>query len=74
MTSKRGQYRNKLCMPKTKLKLVKRNAYCMAIQIFNKLTDKFKELPFNIFRKRMFDYLVENIYYSVDEFMTDCNL
>lgn len=72
--SNRGVHRNKLLQPQTNLALCRKNVHCMAIKIYNIFTDKFKELPLKQFQKSLFEHLLERCYYSIDEFMTNCNL
>lgn len=72
--SERGAYRNKLYMPKANLSLSRKNVHYMAIKIFNIFTDDFKALPIEIFKKLLLDHLIQNSYYSIEEFMTKCNL
>jgi hypothetical protein len=72
--SNRGAHRHNLFLPKTNLALSRKNVHCMAIKIFNTFTDNFKALPIKLFKKSLFDHLIDNSYYSIDEFMTTCNL
>jgi hypothetical protein len=73
--SKRGAYRQKLYLPnKTNLSLTRKNVQCMAIKIFNIFSDDFKALPVNLFKNTLFDHLIKNSYYSIEEFITNCKL
>jgi exonuclease III len=72
--SRRGAYRNNLYMPMANLALSRKNVHYMATKIFNIFTDDFKALPLTLFKKLLFDHLIKNGYYSIEEFITKCNL
>lgn len=62
---------NKLLIPKCNVKLFQKNAYFMAIKIFNKIPDKIKNLPINKFKKELTIWLLDKCFYSVNELF--CN-
>lgn len=59
----------KLQVPSQKLHLYSRNVYCMAIKIFNKLPTELRMLTFNKFKRRMFSWLLDKCFYSVNDFL-----
>lgn len=63
--------KQKLCVPKQRIQLYSNNAYCMAIHIYNKLPDEYKELSYNRLKSKLFKLLIDKCYYSVQEFMND---
>ena len=66
----RGRTKYKLCIPKQRLTLYQKNAFCMAIKIYNKLSEDMTKLPINTFKRKLFDYLLNQCFYSVNEFLT----
>lgn len=43
----------------------------MAIRIYNKLPNVFKDLNFMTFKKKLFDFLLFKCYYSTDKFLNE---
>lgn len=62
---------NKLCIPKINLAIFRKNVYCMAIKIYNKLPMNMRDLPVekNIFKKSLFSWLSEQGFYSIKEYL-----
>ncbi|KAL0829802.1 hypothetical protein ABMA28_003285 [Loxostege sticticalis] len=69
----RGRNPENLSIPPQRLALYSKNAYCMAIKIFNKLSNDLKELPFTKFKNKLFNFLMEKMYYTVNDFLNDKN-
>lgn len=65
---------NKLYVPPQRLQLNSQNVYCMAIRIYNKVPDKFKEDGLNLFKRKLFNLLLTKCYYSVKDFLNDNNI
>lgn len=62
---------NKLHVPLTKLKLVSSSPHFMAIKIYNKLPNSIKSIEnANLFNNKLKMYLVNNCFYSLDEFFS----
>lgn len=59
----------KLLVPSQRLQLYSRNASCMTIKIYNKLPPALKMLPMNKFKCKMFTWLLDMCFYSVNEFL-----
>ncbi|CAG9782744.1 unnamed protein product [Diatraea saccharalis] len=59
-------------MPKTEL--FKRNCYAMCIKIFNKLPISIQELPILQFKKKLKMWLLDNMIYSIHNWINDNNL
>jgi exonuclease III len=66
----REQYRYLLYQPRCKKDIYKRNSYNMCILIFNNLPVEVKTLEGNAFKRKLRCWLLENCFYSVQEFMT----
>lgn len=62
------RFPEKLILPAKTTALYSRNAYCMAIKIYNSLCDEFKGLPLNSFKTKLRDWLTHNSFYFKDEF------
>lgn len=60
----------KLYTPRHRLHLYSRNAYCMAITLYNKLPAQLKTLSFNKFRKNLYSWLVDKCFYTVKEYLS----
>lgn len=59
----------KLVVPAQRLQLYSRNASCMTIKIYNKLPPALRMLPMNKFKFKMFNFLLDMCFYSVNEFL-----
>lgn len=53
------------CTPRTTMFM--KNCYAMCIQIYNKIPDCIKELPFILFKKHLKAWLLDRAYYSIHE-------
>jgi hypothetical protein len=60
----------KLVLPKTKLYYCRRNAYVMAIKVFNKLPTNLRNLPLTMFKTELHKWLTHRVFYSMNEFFT----
>jgi hypothetical protein len=67
----RGRKGDDLCIPKQRINLYSKNAYCMSISIYNKFPDCIKILTINKFKKALFEFLTDKNYYSVNDFLND---
>lgn len=67
----RGRRGERLCIPPQRLALCSRNSYCMAVRIYNKIPDNFKKLTFVEFRSKLQNFLMNKLYYTVNEFLND---
>jgi hypothetical protein len=66
----RSHRRCRLALPTTsKLVLRNKSAYCMCIKIFNKIPAEIKKLPINKFKTTLYKILVDNCFYSINEFL-----
>lgn len=61
----------KICAPQQRIQLFSNNVYCMAIKIYNKLSNVFKTLNFVTFKKKLFNFLLQKSYYSTTEFLNE---
>lgn len=64
-----SKYKFKLLRPRCRLDIYERNVYVKAIDVYNKLPDKFKELKINMFKKKLTAWLAEKCFYTLKEFM-----
>lgn len=46
----------------------KKNCYWMSMTIFNKIPEFLKELPFNRFKRALYNWLMEHAFYTINEF------
>lgn len=65
------RYKNKLYMPPQRLTLFSKNCYCMSIRIYNHLPNTFTNLTINVFKKRLFNLLIDKLYYTINDFLSD---
>lgn len=47
----------------------KKNCYWMCIQIYNKIPESIKQMPFNMFKTALYRWLLENMYYNIKDFL-----
>lgn len=66
--SRNTRHVDKLYLPVCKSEVFKRNAYLMAIHVYNKIPNTFKNLPLVTFKNKLSDWLLENCFYSMNEF------
>lgn len=59
----------RLAMPRCRTAFCHKNTSRMAIKIYNKIPRIIRELPTNLFQKRLRTWLIENCFYSINEFM-----
>lgn len=59
----------KLCVPRQRVKVFSDNVYCMAIRIYNKLPDSYKNLSLQKFKLILFKFLIDECFYSTNEFL-----
>lgn len=71
---KRSRQTHKLYVPIQRLQLTSKNVNCMAIRVFNKLPDMFKEYDINKFKKSVFDFLLDKCYYCVKDYLNDSSI
>lgn len=64
------RYPDRLIYPKTNTHLYRRNCFPMAIRLFNKLPKNITELPRSQFRVKLFIWLKDKTFYSVEEYLT----
>lgn len=67
----RAQYMNTLCHVKCKTALMKKSFFGIAPQVFNKVPDAIKCMPLQKFRNTLQKLLLENCYYTLDQFLND---
>lgn len=67
--SVRLRYKNKLFRPQTRLTLTTNNSYMMAIKIYNKIPDTYKEMTLlSRFKINLTKWLTQKCFYSINEF------
>lgn len=65
---------DKLCVPKCRLDLHKRNAYCMAIKVYNHLPNYIREITAHtVFKHKLRNWLLCNNFYTINEYLTKKN-
>jgi hypothetical protein len=62
------RYPDRLAIPHKRTKLYGNNAYCMSISIYNRLHDDIKELPLTLFKCRLKKWLIQECFYSVNDY------
>lgn len=62
------RYPNRLVIPPKKTQLYGKNAYCMSVSIYNQLHDDIKELPLNLFKSRLKKWLIQECFYSINDY------
>lgn len=67
----RKQYKHKLCLKACKTALVHKSILNMAPKIFNKIPNEIKLLNLNLFKKKLFTFLIEKTYYKIVDFLED---
>lgn len=67
----RTRHKDRLRLPPIKLKLFKKNVYCMSIIIYNHLPNSFQDLPLTMFKKILFNLLLFKRYYTVKDYLED---
>lgn len=67
----RTRHGSRLQIPKIKLELFKKNAYCMSVKIFNHLLEYLKTLPYTLFRRKLQTMLHDKNYYDINEYFND---
>lgn len=67
----RTRHGSRLQIPKIKLELFKKNAYCMSVKIFNHLPEYLKTLPYTLFRRKLQTMLHDKNYYDINEYFND---
>ncbi|XP_028166266.1 uncharacterized protein LOC114357040 [Ostrinia furnacalis] len=65
---KTTRHKNRLYLPKINLTLYKRNVFCMAIRVFNKLPAYIQGASMPEFRNVLHKWLLDKCFYSVNEF------
>lgn len=65
---KRKIVQKPLVVPRYRLKMCDKNCYKMAINIYNKLPNEFRELRDNEFKNKMYRWLCDKCFYSIDEY------
>lgn len=65
----RGRSKNKLYLPPQRLKLFSNSPLCMSIKIFNTIPEELKDLKINLFKIKLFNFLLENMFYNVSDFL-----
>jgi hypothetical protein len=65
------RYPDRLVLPNMNTVMRSKSCYSMCIKIFNRLPDELKKLPITTFKKKLFSFLVEKCYYSLNDFL--CN-
>lgn len=68
------QNHNKLVLPMSKLKMHTNGPNKMAIKTYNRVPDKIKDKPNNIFINLLKDILIKKCYYNLNEFLDDQTL
>lgn len=63
------RFQHKLYRPKTNLTIAYKSSYQMGVKIYNALPDNFKNLKMAVFRKSIKKWLIQNCFYSVNEFL-----
>lgn len=58
-----------LVVPQNRLKLCRKNCYSMAISVYNKLPQRFREMPEPEFSKNIFNWLCEKCFYTINEYL-----
>lgn len=61
----------KLHIPYRRIQLCSNNCFCMAIEIYNKLPNSFKNMTLMSFKRNLFNFLLNKCYYSVQEYLND---
>jgi len=63
---------NKLHIPSVRLSSIQRDVCCSSVKIFNQLLQNIFKFCNNvhIFRTLLRDYLVKNVFYSIEEFLS----
>lgn len=67
--STRDSRKNRLCIPPSNLTLFSKNAYSMAVRLFNKLPSNLKNVPKIKFKNMLLHWLSERNFYSVKEYL-----
>lgn len=70
LLARHTRHKNRIYLPKHHSTFHSKNAFCMAVKIFNKLPDEFKELPLSLFKRRLSKWLLLNCFYSTDEYFS----
>lgn len=66
---KRTKYLSLLYQPPCHTSIYKNNVFNMCILVYNKLPDSIKKLNINMFKPKLRDWLSENCFYSVKEYL-----
>lgn len=70
----RSRHGEKLCLPLIRLELYKRNVYCMCIKIYNHLPNNLKIMPTTLFKKKLYNVLLNKTYYTIKDYLEDKNI
>lgn len=62
------RYKHKIDMPVQRLTLYKKNVFCMAVVIYNHLSESTKDLPISKFKSHIFKCLLREDIYDVKDF------
>lgn len=66
----RTRYPNKYVLPSCRTDFYYRSCYPMVIKIYNKLPEDLKLLPFSLFKKYLHEWLVQNCFYCINDFLS----
>lgn len=65
------RYPTKLMLPSINTRYYHTNCYPMTIRIFNKIPNSIRDLPLTQFKRKLYLWLIDKAYYSVQEFLND---
>lgn len=60
-----------LCIPSTRTTLMRRSVCCMAPVIYNKIPSCWKDYNLTLFKRRLRNFLVDKVYYRVEDFLLE---
>lgn len=64
----RSQYKYNLQLPKVNNSIYKKSTYIMAIRVYNNLPAEIKVLEGILFKRRLKNWLIDKVFYSLNEF------
>lgn len=69
VVNRNSRYKYRLYLPQSRLELHRRNSFIMAIKVYNKLPNHFKDFPLVVFKRKLTQWLLEKCFYDINEFM-----
>lgn len=63
------RYPNSLVVPPQRTACFAKNSYCMSVKVFNVLPENVKTLPETKFKTTLYSLLLENCFYTVEDFL-----